>query len=329
MIELFTNVQDYRWLKRYLRFIETFKKDSIYKTHKHHILPKANYSKFSDFIEHPWNLAVLDYRSHLIAHYMLAKALGGNMWFAYNNMNVYGEKLNSILYESAMELFTIENSKKKVGTVCVKDGDKYNIVSKIDFDNNDNLVGVTKGLFIGDKNVSKRAEVRDKISKKLSGRIHCIEIESGDRKFIKENEFDENLYQKITPVDNSGFTAVKTEKGIERVTIEEFNQGQYEHFNKGKKRSQEFKDNLSKKMKGVKKLNTDNSKKTRILTNPNGEKFSFLGAKDLDSFCKTEKISYTILKNNLGTVVTELSKTNRPKLIVISKNTIGWKLEIL
>ena len=112
MLNKFRDVKDYRWLKRYLRFIETFKKDSIYKNqkHNHHILPKANYEEFKNFSNNPWNLAILDYRSHLIAHYMLAKALGGNMWFAYNNMNAYGEKLNSILYESAMIRISEEQS---------------------------------------------------------------------------------------------------------------------------------------------------------------------------------------------------------------------------
>ena len=50
MIEKFVKVEDYRWLKRYLRFIEVFKVDNIYKnnTHKHHILPKSLYSEYSN-----------------------------------------------------------------------------------------------------------------------------------------------------------------------------------------------------------------------------------------------------------------------------------------
>jgi len=105
MIEKFRDVKDYRWLKRYLRFIETFKKDSIYKnqTHNHHILPSANYEEYSNLKENPWNLAILDYKAHYLAHYMLAKAVGGNMWYAWNMMNNSKENysLNSKLYEVA------------------------------------------------------------------------------------------------------------------------------------------------------------------------------------------------------------------------------------
>jgi len=101
--EKFKNVKNSKWLKRYLKFIEVFQQNEMCKNiHKHHILPRSLYPEYECFNENSWNLVYLNYRSHLIAHYMLAKALGGNMWFAYNMMNAYGEKLNSLLYESAM-----------------------------------------------------------------------------------------------------------------------------------------------------------------------------------------------------------------------------------
>ena len=41
---------------------------------------------------------------------MLAKALQGNMWYAYNNMNAYKVRLSSRLYESAQREVSIQQS---------------------------------------------------------------------------------------------------------------------------------------------------------------------------------------------------------------------------
>lgn len=101
MLEKFTKVKDERWLKRYLRFIEIFSLESqiVKETHNHHILPSSIYPEYADLKINEWNKSILKTRAHLIAHYILAKALGGNMWFAYNNMNCHKVKLSSRLYE--------------------------------------------------------------------------------------------------------------------------------------------------------------------------------------------------------------------------------------
>lgn len=112
MLEKFTKVKDERWLKRYLRFIEIFSlEDEIAKeSHNHHILPRSIYPEYSNLKTNVWNKAVLKTRAHLIAHYILAKALGGNMWFAYNNMNCHSVKLKSRLYEIGIKNMRIEMS---------------------------------------------------------------------------------------------------------------------------------------------------------------------------------------------------------------------------
>jgi len=130
LVEKFKNIKDNRWLKRYLNFIEIFGKDSIYKkqTHKHHILPKAIYPEFSNLNENKWNKAVLSPRAHYLAHYMLAKALGGNMWYAWNIMNNSKDyNLNSKLYENAknehskiVSEYMIENNPSKRPEVIAK-----------------------------------------------------------------------------------------------------------------------------------------------------------------------------------------------------------------
>jgi hypothetical protein len=86
-----------RWIKRYLNFIEAFeiKNDEI-TYEKHHILPK---SLFPNFKNDEWNKINLSLRSHFIAHYMLAKALDGKMWYAFNIMSNRYQHKKSITYE--------------------------------------------------------------------------------------------------------------------------------------------------------------------------------------------------------------------------------------
>lgn len=328
MIEKFKEVKDYRWLKRYLTFIKKF--DGLREVyHNHHILPKSLYVEFSNLNEYAWNLSKLGYREHLIAHYMLAKALGGNMWFAYNNMNAHGVRLKSILYESAMINLSKVHSIASSGMVTCKDkhGNTFRVSKEI-FDERDDLVGSTKGIFIGDKNVSKRTDVKNKISDSLSGRIHVIDKE-GVRKFIKQ----ESLTDEYTFVDfkgkNAGFTSVKTEYGIKRITTEEYLNGEYEHVNKGRKHSEEFKSLISLKLTGIKKMCTDNYKKRRELFNNLDVSVGvFLGDKELKDFCDNNFISHSRLKKFKNQKVPDINTTqiiNYEKV----KNTNGWKLIII
>lgn len=122
MIEKFNNVKDERWLKRYLLFLTKFDYTNADHTHRHHILPQKIYHQFSNFKDNPWNLSILSIRAHYLAHYMLARALGGNMWYAWNRMNnSNGYKLNSKLYEIAR----IEHS-KVVSVNMTKNNPMYN-----------------------------------------------------------------------------------------------------------------------------------------------------------------------------------------------------------
>lgn len=91
-----------KWLKRYLNFIQKFNYDY---GHKHHILPQSLYPEYKDLRVHTFNCKVLSFRAHYIAHYMLARALGGNMLYAFNRMNNSKEKIkfNSKLYSKFKE----------------------------------------------------------------------------------------------------------------------------------------------------------------------------------------------------------------------------------
>lgn len=110
------NYKSNRWLKRYLLFVDKFQLPNTIKneTHNHHILPFSLFPEFKSLIKHPFNKAILSHRAHLIAHYMLAKALGDKMWFAYNNMNAHNVKLSSKLYEIAQKEVGVAQSIRSV-----------------------------------------------------------------------------------------------------------------------------------------------------------------------------------------------------------------------
>lgn len=63
------------YLKRYIKFIEYCRnnliEDHIY-TEKHHICPKALFPEYESFIQHPWNMIILTFDQHIIAHHILA-----------------------------------------------------------------------------------------------------------------------------------------------------------------------------------------------------------------------------------------------------------------
>lgn len=326
MLNKFKNVKSDRWLKRYLAFVRVF--DGVReKHHNHHILPKSLFPEYEDLNKYSWNASKLGYREHLIAHYMLAKALGGKMWFAYNNMNAFNVKLKSILYSSALKEFSKQVGLYTIGTVACKNlnGEKMR-VPKDQFDSDDNLVGVTKGLFEGLNNVSKRPDVKNKISIALSDRIHILD--DNIRKFIKKDEIKEH-HEIILPFpDNTGFTAVKTSEGIKRITVEDFKNSDYEHFNKGIKRSEETKLSISINSKGVKKQNTEKYKKRRTLyDNNNSFVAEFIGTAELREYCDANNLSINRLIKFKNEMVPEINTTQIRNYDKV-KNTDGWKLVI-
>lgn len=89
MLEKFTYINSDFYINRYLKFIDNYKDYPNIKsfTDKHHILPTSIYPEYS---KEEWNIINLPYRVHYIAHYMLAKAIGGKMWHAFNMMNKRG-----------------------------------------------------------------------------------------------------------------------------------------------------------------------------------------------------------------------------------------------
>lgn len=247
MIEKFKNVKNAYWLNRYIKFINMFKLDEEHtdETHNHHIMPSSLYPEYSNLNDNNWNKAILKTRAHLIDHYMLAKALGGNMWFAFNNMNCHNVRLKSRLYEIGIKNMRKEMSKIRQGVVSainIFTGEKI-CVSKEEFDSNDDLVGITKGLFVGDNNVSKRIDVRNKISVAKQGFINVIINKTGKMTSIHRDLFDDSKYTKPTntPLHNSLICVYDENKNIIQIenTHPKYIDGTYKHINTGRKRSEE------------------------------------------------------------------------------------------
>lgn len=95
------HVKSQYYLEKYYSFIERCKNRPVptgASTEKHHIKPV---SLFPDDEHVPENLVVLLLREHYLAHWMLAKAYGGKMWYAFNQMKrilPQGNQKKSALY---------------------------------------------------------------------------------------------------------------------------------------------------------------------------------------------------------------------------------------
>ena len=100
---LLTKTNNINLVRRYIRFVNTFKSDS---GDKHHILPKSNdmFPEYKNLSENSWNCALLDKRSHFIAHWILAKIFpNSSQSLAFYHMSNYNRKRNSRLYAECYE----------------------------------------------------------------------------------------------------------------------------------------------------------------------------------------------------------------------------------
>ena len=92
-------------LSRYIRFIQNRKTIyEKYKTHRHHILPKAYdfFPEFKDLKIHKWNYTDLSPREHYIAHRLLYRAFpGSSQTCAFYNMANEQKRMSSKDYEQA------------------------------------------------------------------------------------------------------------------------------------------------------------------------------------------------------------------------------------
>lgn len=101
---------------RYIKFIQHVSKFPTKETYteKHHILPR---SLFPEYENDENNIVVVSAREHYIAHWLLAKACGGKMWFAFNMMNRIIPSRSSLLYQYARKEISLIISNSNTGRV--------------------------------------------------------------------------------------------------------------------------------------------------------------------------------------------------------------------
>lgn len=247
---------------------------------KHHILPRALFPQFSSFKNNPWNLSTLSPKDHYIAHALLHEALENYSvacaWYGMNNKNfVIGETLEIIGAETYETLclkrnkLCSENAKNKVTAKNIITGEKYRVL-KEEFDNDETLVGITKGY----------------TSKHLKNTISVIV--GGEVKRILSNDFDSKIHKHLrqgvfTAIDESGnkFTINKDDK--------RYISGELKALNKGKKFDENFKQNRSIiAKKRIKELNS-NAKIICIFDKEDNPKFISYG--NFAEVCKINKLS--------------------------------------
>lgn len=87
-IEILSKCKSVHHAERYIKFIRACvdRNTELQYYEAHHILPKSVWPEYQSFRASPWNKAKLTGRQHYIAHWMLARALGGGMWTAFNAM---------------------------------------------------------------------------------------------------------------------------------------------------------------------------------------------------------------------------------------------------
>lgn len=92
---------------RYLKFIAACRASPVEGySEVHHVLPQAGscWPEFANLSDNKWNAVRLTARQHLVAHWMLSKALGGSMTVALMMMcacNKNGVRINSRMYAEA------------------------------------------------------------------------------------------------------------------------------------------------------------------------------------------------------------------------------------
>ena len=113
---IYKELPNTHYIRKYLYVLEKYSKINTEYMENHHILPVANFPKYSNC---DWNIISISPRLHTIVHYILAKEFGGKYWFSVNIMmsceNPYQQrklfnKLSPRLYECAITEYRKQQS---------------------------------------------------------------------------------------------------------------------------------------------------------------------------------------------------------------------------
>jgi len=162
---------DNKYTKWYYSIIENAKlRDKNLANEVHHIIPCSLNGNNNEE-----NLVGLTFKEHFICHLLLVKITTGKdkekMLYAIRFMlkqDKYNRKLTSRLYQNIKEEFHLI-LKNRIGKNNPMYGKRHSLETRQLQSNS--AKGKNTGKLIGDKNPSKRPEVREKISKSLTGRV--------------------------------------------------------------------------------------------------------------------------------------------------------------
>ena len=172
-------------------------------THKHHILPKSLFPEYSCFTENPWNCAVLTPRQHFVVHWILAKAETKTYQMSTAFFYMCGGSDNKFLmsrgivtsrmYDASLKLYrerrsNFKHTEETKKVISEKTKLAFSMDPSMGLRISESLTGLKrsaefkkgvsermklqnpmfkknmKDRMMGDLNVSKRPEVREKIS---------------------------------------------------------------------------------------------------------------------------------------------------------------------
>lgn len=140
---------------------------------KHHILPKALGGS-----DDSSNIVALTAREHFVAHMLLAYMYGGSMWFAVVCMKGKEERyINSRLYEKVRkEISLVQIGKKHTPERIAKRTLHWS--TDLNPAKTPEFRKYISNKQSGEGNVSKRQDVKAKISKALTGRLLSAETKA-------------------------------------------------------------------------------------------------------------------------------------------------------
>lgn len=168
-------------------------------TERHHMLPRSLFDEYKNEKE---NLIVLSAREHFLAHWMLARALHGKMWYAFNLMfRVIPEnKRNSRLYDKARQYIAKVISETNTGSTMSEENRKMmsirhrGTVNVVDSEGNGFRVDVDDPrIKTGELVYPMVGKTHSDETKKLmsqngiKGRIAFTNIHTNKLTYIKEN----------------------------------------------------------------------------------------------------------------------------------------------
>lgn len=301
--EIIHHSKNKHYAKRYFKYIMWCGyqiPESGQYSEKHHILPKSLFPEYKDLKNNDWNLIVLSFRQHYICHWILAKAFGGKMWFAFHAMNMEST------YTEGKRLY--------------KNSRIYDYSKKY----------MAEQMSIAQNNFWKNNEEK---------RIECSQNMLGNKNHFYGKQHTEETKQKLSEMrsgENSYFYGKKRPEHSDLMKIKMKNKKKSKQHkeNISKSHNVEYRCPHCGVTGGrmvlrwhYKNCYLVNEKVSLYkATNPNNEEFLF---GNVFNFCEEHNLSYKAVKRYLDDSISDLYAISDKATVISEKalNLVGWKLE--